>query len=244
MLLHLFNDKMFSIICIYNNREILDNYLLKSLDNQKTNFELILVDNSSDKFESAAEALNYAGQKAKGDYLMFIHQDFEFDSNNWLEEAKKTLSFLDNLGIAGIAGKYDRKLISNIKTGYPPVLAGPIQIEKPEKVQTLDECLIIIPKKLFNKIRFDEIVCDNWHLYATDYCLMVKKAGYDVYVLPLGGYHASPGYSFTPEAYYSTLKKLVKKLRMKNILHSVNLFKKQLKMNLKKQEVSIMMSMQ
>ena len=115
------------------------------------------------------------------------------------------------MGIVGVAGKYDRNLISNITTGIPPILAGPIQIEKPVKVQTLDECLFIVPKKVFEELQFDEEVCDNWHLYAADYCLTAKKAGYDVYVLPLGGYHESPGYSFSGDQYYPTLEKLVEK---------------------------------
>ncbi len=203
---------MFSIICVYNNKDVLDEHLLK-LDTQTTYYDLILIDNTTEKFKSAAEALNFGGKKAKGEYLMFIHQDFDLCSDTWIEDAEKIMDKLENVGVAGVAGKYNRNLISNIKTGYPPVLAGPIQIKGPEKVQTLDECLFIIPKEIFNKIQFDEAVCDNWHLYATDYCLAVKKTGYDVYVLPLGGYHASPGYSFTPEAYYSTLKKLVKKYK-------------------------------
>ena len=176
-------------------------------------YQLILLDNTSDKFNSAANALNYGAKMAKGEYLMFIHQDFDLSFDTWIEDVEEIMDRLKNVGVAGVAGKYDRNLISNIKTGYPPVLAGPIQIKEPEKVQTLDECLFIIPKEIFNKIRFDEVVCDTWHLYAADYCLAVKKAGYDVYVLPLGGYHASPGYSFTSEAYYSTLKKLVKKYK-------------------------------
>jgi len=202
---------MISIISIYNDSYILEKNLNKSLKIQKMDYELVLLDNSSNKFISASQALNYGGSKAKGDYLMFVHQDFKFNSDNWLRDMVELLDNVKNLGIAGVAGKYDRNMISNITTGIPPVLAGPIQIDEPVRVQTLDECLIIIPKKVFDKIQFDEETCDNWHLYATDYCLMVKKAGYDVYVLPLGGYHASPGYSFTPEAYYSTLKKMVKK---------------------------------
>lgn len=201
---------MISIICVFNNNDVLKRNLLKSLELQTTNYDLILMDNTKGKFKSAAEALNYGGKKAKGKYLMFIHQDYELDLNVWLEETEKILDNL-NFGIAGVAGKYDRNCISNIKTGVPPVLAGPIQIKEPKKVQTLDECLIIVPKKIFEKIQFDEGTCENWHLYATDYCLTVKKAGYDAYVLPAGGYHVSPGYSFSEEEYYLTLKKLIKK---------------------------------
>lgn len=206
-----FKELMISIICVYNNKNILIDYLLKSLKNQNKDYELILIDNSKWKFKSAAEALNYGGNKAKGKYLIFIHQDYDLANDNWLDKAGKFLENLDNLGIAGVAGKYDRNMISNIRTGFPPILAGPIQIKEPKKVQTLDECLVIIPKNIFKKINFDEVVCDNWHLYGTDYCLSVKKAGYDVYVIPMAGYHASPGYSFSAEEYYSTLQKLIQK---------------------------------
>jgi hypothetical protein len=202
---------MISIVSVYNDESVLEKYLLNSLEIQNIDFELILLDNSNDKFNSAAEALNYGGNKAKGDYLMFIHQDFDLISASWLEDAERTLDKLENVGIAGVAGRCGRKWISNIKTGIPPIFVGSNQMKEPMKAQTLDECLIIIPKKIFNEIHFDEIVCDNWHLYATDYCLSVQKAGYDVYVIPLGGYHESPGYSFSGDQYYSTLEKLVKK---------------------------------
>jgi hypothetical protein len=200
-----------SIICVYNNRNILEKFLLNSLKDQSFDYELILLDNTSGNFNSAAEALNFGGKNAKGKYLMFIHQDFELSSNTWLEDVENILSNLENLGVAGVAGKNSKKCISNIKEGFPPVLAGPIQITEPEEVLTIDECLIIIPKKLFNIIQFDEVCCDNWHLYASDYCLTVKKTGYKVYVLPMDGYHASSGNSFSGETYYPILKKLVKK---------------------------------
>ena len=67
---------MISVICIYNSRELLEKYLLKSLNIQNMDYEQILVDNSSKKFASAAEALNYGGKKASGQYLICVHQDF------------------------------------------------------------------------------------------------------------------------------------------------------------------------
>jgi GT2 family glycosyltransferase len=202
---------MISVICTFNNKELLEKYLLKSLNAQNQDYELILIDNRTRKFSSAAEALNYGGKKANGKYLMFAHQDFQLDSKRWLEEAVKILNNLDHMGIAGVAGRDGTDFLSNIKTGYPPKFSGTIQIKEPQRVQTLDECFFIIPRTIFNEIHFDEITCDNWHLYATDYCLTVKEAGYDVLMIPMGGYHASPGYSFSPGGYYSTLRKLVKK---------------------------------
>ena len=204
---------MISIICVYNNKDTLEKYLLKSLEDQSIKYELILLDNTTGKYDSAAEALNDGGSKANGQYLMFIHQDFVLSSNNWLEEVENTLNSLEDFGAAGVAGKYDRNCISNIKTGIPPILAGPIQITKPEEVMTVDECVILTPKNVFEEIQFDEVVCDNWHLYSADYCLTSKKAGYKVYVLPMDGYHVSAGDSFSAETYYPTLKKFVKKYK-------------------------------
>lgn len=205
---------MISIVCVYNDKNILENFLLKSLKNQTAKFELILLDNRQEQFKSAAEALNYGGEQAKGKYLMFVHQDVDLYSNTWLEEVKKILDKLPNLGIAGVAGKSKNKegVITNIKHGSPPRFAGKIQFEKLTKVQTVDECLIIIPKSLFTKLQFDENTCNDWHLYAVDYCLNVQKIGFNSYVIPMFIYHKSPGYSMS-EQYHKTLKKILKKYR-------------------------------
>jgi GT2 family glycosyltransferase len=203
---------MISIVCVYNNKEILEDYLLKSLKNQTVKFEFIGADNTNGQFKSAAEALNQGGKKANGKYIMFVHQDVDLCSNTWLEEVEKILEKLSNLGIAGVAGKSENKtgVITNIKHDNPPRFAGKIQIKKPSKVQTVDECLTIIPKSVFNKLRFDEKVCNDWHLYAVDYCLSIKRLGFDSYVIPVFVYHKSSGYSMS-EKYFITLKKVLKK---------------------------------
>lgn len=203
---------MISIVCIYNNRQILSDYLLKSLKNQTVKFEFIKLNNTKGQFKSAAEALNYGGKKAKGKYLMFVHQDVDLYSNTWLEEVEKILDKLSKLGIAGVAGrsKDEDSVITQIKHGNPPRFVGKMQIKKPYEVQTLDECLVIIPKTIFSTLQFDENVCDNWHLYAVDYCLSVKRLGFDSYVLPIFIYHKSPGYSISGK-YFASLKKVLKK---------------------------------
>ena len=196
---------------MYNNEEILNNYLLKSLNSQTTNYELILIDNTQKKFKSAAEAFNQEGKKAKGEYIIFTHQDVDLSSNMFLNDLKIILDSLPNLGIAGAAGKSEEKVIvSNIKEGIPPKLSGKIQINKPIKVQTLDECLFIIPKSIFDVVQFDEKVCSGWHLYAVDYSLSAAEMGLDVYVIPASIYHKSAGESFSKE-YYDILKKLLDK---------------------------------
>ncbi len=201
---------MLSIICVYNDSKTLDDYLLKSINEQDINCELILIDNTKNSYSSAAAALNAGGKKANGDYLVFVHQDIKLDSQHWLRNTEDTISSLPNMGIAGVAGKRDRGgVITNVKHGSPPRFAGKIQLKEPTEVQTLDECLVIIPKEIYRKSMFDEETCDDWHLYAVDYCLSLQETGYRTFVLPFPCYHRSSG--SLSEGYFSTLEKLQRK---------------------------------
>lgn len=203
---------MISIICVFNHKQTLDNYLLKSLKAQEKEYQLILVENTQNRFSSAAQALNHGASKATGDYFLFAHQDMEFTYPQWLGEVEYTLRSLNNLGAAGVAGKIHRQQVSNMFHDEPPVLSGNYTINEPQTVQTLDECLFIIPKLVFQKYQFDEVTCDNWHLYAVDYCLTLLTANLEVYVIPESCYHRSTGYALV-DGYYSTLKKIIKKHR-------------------------------
>jgi len=89
----------------------------------------------------------------------------------------------------------------------------------------MNECLIIIPKAIFDLLQFDETVCDHWHLYAVDYCLSLQESniGAYVYVLPVAIYHMSTrkviknyfriifSLGSLPSGYYRTLPRLLKK---------------------------------
>jgi hypothetical protein len=138
---------------------------------------------------------------------------------DFLKDAEKILNSLKNLGIAGVAGRSKNKpwTITNIKDGITPTNISPETINESLKVQTLDECLVIIPNTMFKELEFDEKVCDNWHLYAVDYSLSVKEIGLNAYVIPLYAYHRSKAYSLSEE-YYTTLKKVLKKHRRYKII--------------------------
>jgi GT2 family glycosyltransferase len=214
---------MISAICVYNNRSLLERYLIRSLNNQTVNYEAIFIDNTSGRFKSAAEALNYGGEKAGGDYLMFIHQDVFLCSHSWLRNAEALLESLRNLGAAGVSGKEEGGMwtLTSVVHGKPLTLSGEIYAEKPVEVQVLDECLMIVPRSVFNTLKFDEKTCVGWHLYGVDYCLTARKLGLDIYVLPLPTYHRSTGMrkpmeiilslEAHPKEYYQTLEKLLSK---------------------------------
>jgi hypothetical protein len=93
-------------------------------------------------------------------------------------------------------------------------------------VQTVDECLVIIPRPVFDMLQFDEKVCDDWHLaYAIDYSLSVARLGLGAHVIPASIYHSSTGIpirniwqtilsiGILPAGYYQTMRKLLKKHR-------------------------------
>jgi glycosyltransferase involved in cell wall biosynthesis len=224
---------MISVVCVYNDEITLKDALLKSLENQTLKHELILVDNTQGKFKSAAEAFNWGGAKAKGEYIMFVHQDVDLCSNSWLENAEKLVNSIPNLGIAGVGGARSSEgptigeCVTNIKHGIPPkTVLGAVPVQKPEKVQTVDECLVIIPRPVFDMLQFDEEVCDDWHLlYTVDYSLSVARLGLDAYVIPSFIYHRSKGIpnrnilqiiwsiGILPTEFYQTLEKLLKKHR-------------------------------
>ena len=173
---------------------------------------MILVDNTQNKFKSASEALNYGGEQATGEYIIFSHQDIDLLSKKFLEDLELILDKITNLGIAGVAGKSEltRFILSNLKQGRAPKYAGKIQIKESTEVQTIDECFFVIPKTVFEIVKFDEKVCDGWHLYAVDYCLIVKEMKFLVCVVPISLYHRSVAGSFSKD-YYSTVKKIIKK---------------------------------
>lgn len=163
---------------------------------------------------------------------MFVHQDVDLSFNSWLEDAEQILESIPDLGIAGVAGPSEGKppdkvrALNRIKHGIPPLWVGGIPLQRPERAQTLDECLIIIPKAVFERLQFDERTCDHWHLYAVDYCLSVRKMGFGVYVIPISIYHKSAGAGYwtkpleavlslgpRPLEYYRALERILRKHR-------------------------------
>lgn len=215
--------EMISVVVVYNREEILKEYLLNSLKKQTVKFEFVGLDNTRGKYKSAAQALNEGAERTYGKYILFVHQDVRLESPSWLEEAEKMLDSLSDVGAAGVSGSMEQgKTVTSVMHGKPPRLAGEIYPEKPVRVQTLDECLLIVPRTVFDKLKFDEVVCDGWHLYAVDYSLSVTRQGLDNYVIPLRSYHASRGISKSPaqvllsleiypKEYYLTLSKVLKK---------------------------------
>jgi hypothetical protein len=236
---------MISVISIINNDAIAKQFLLQGLSWQNTRYDLILINNRNSLYKSAAQAYNEGSAKAKGDYLMFIHQDVLLPSRNWLKKAEESLSALPNLGIAGVAGMLQPTFINDFdlwaryytleklnlsKIWYYRYARGNVFHGREKEfwlgkftskvllAKTLDELLLIIPARFFENLRFDETTCDNWHLYGVDYSLTASQKCCDVFVLPQSVVHFSTGK--VNKAYFKTLAKLIEKHRSEKIINT------------------------
>jgi len=136
----------------------------------------------------------------------------DLSSADFFEKCLEYLENMDNVGIAGVAGRIrgSSGLDTNIMHGIPPRVVPGERLDMPKPVHTLDECLLIIPKLRFKETQFDPVTCDNWHLYGVDYCLTMQNKGFDVVVLPLFAIHLSEGASMNT-AYFDSLGKVIKK---------------------------------
>lgn len=205
---------MITLICCYNDRKCLEKMLIPSIETQKIQPQLILIDNNKKRYKSAAQAYNKEFKEAKGDILVFCHQDIAFDDSGFLQNVEKAFNKNPDsiLGLAGI--KKDGKMYSNLKYfGNKEYITQKRVIGDAEKVESLDECFVAIPKKHFMKLLFNEEVCDYWHLYVVELCYRAKKdLSINSNVIPLEAYHKiQEGNGLEVDSYYlSTINKICK----------------------------------
>jgi len=120
---------------------------------------------------------------------MFVHQDIVLADSSWLKRAEYTLDEISNLGIAGSIGVDEEGEVRGFIKDQNWLFGSPLSA--PAKVQTLDDCLVIIPKRIFQRHPFDENN-KSFHVFGVDYCLTIKKLGYEAYCLPYFVLHNSP----------------------------------------------------
>lgn len=211
----------FSIICVYNDREILEKWLLSSLETEDEKlYEKVLVDNRENKFSSAAEALNHGADRAEGDYYVFVHQDVRLEGEKWLNQLSDEIESAEpEMGLIGISGmissggsNYERMLNTMYHGEDKEVTEWSSEINGPRRVQTVDELLFVIPSQIFDELDgFYEDVCFHWHMYAVEFCLRLFKRTQKVpYVASIPVWHRSKGMS-QGSGYYRTLVRIADK---------------------------------
>lgn len=209
---------MISIIVACNHFEILEKYLAASLKTQSfKDYELIVVDTKRQMFFSAAKALNYGASLAKGNLLVFAHQDICLLERDALQELWDC-AWNNDFGLAGVAGAIGKnkfEVASSVIMGDKRIQAG-IPNKSICRCYALDECLMITKKESFKG--FDDLG-ETWHFYGVEYsyrCLLKQEK---VLLFPIDVYHASAAKSLDKN-YFDTLKLFAKKYPKEKLIRT------------------------
>ena len=215
--------KLVSIIIPTKNRGKILHQCLQSIFEKSTypNYEVIIIDNGTEE-ENTLEILrkwqenepnrcfchrldipfnysklnNFGVSKAKGDYLLFLNNDTEVITEDWIEgmveQAQRNsigavgamLIYLDNkiqhggviLGIRGVAS-HSHKNYSYGDTGYAN------QLISTNNYSAVTAACLMCRREVFKKVNgFDEILQVAFN--DVDFCLKIKNQGYNNVWLP------------------------------------------------------------
>uniref|UniRef100_UPI004057C7AC glycosyltransferase n=1 Tax=Agathobacter sp. TaxID=2021311 RepID=UPI004057C7AC len=183
-----------TIVCCYNDM-LQFNELKRTLAKQDVPYELIGINNCKNKFSSCSCALNSVLKNIASKFVIFSHQDIRFQNEKQLGEFVNYLEKLEYGDILGVAGRKKgvNGTITNIMHGSPLRKAGKIRLSKMLEGDTIDECFFGGHTAWFKENFFNEILCNNWHLYAVERCLYTRTMKKKVYICDVELIHLSGG---------------------------------------------------
>ncbi len=186
-----------SVISAVNNEAVVEQCLLSSRDISSAR-EVIL----QRGYASAAAAYNAAIEKAKGEILVFVHQDV-YLPEGWataLENAVRSVSEADpNWGVLGVwgvtlAGGHVGFVYDG---GWRRILGHPF--DGGVEVETLDEVLLVVRKS--SGLRFDQEL-GGFHMYGSDICLEARRRGRKCYAIGAFCVHNTNQYGMLPVGFW------------------------------------------
>ncbi len=154
-------------------------------------------------FKSAALAYNDAMNRATEDVIVFCHQDMYFPES-WLDDLERSIRLLDqsdpNWAVLGIWGVTEEgQGLGYVHSNGHGNLGQPF--DKPVRVNTLDECVLILRKS--SRLQFDPDLPD-FHFYGTDICLSARKAGMSCYAISAFCVHNTRTLRIVPAEYFDS----------------------------------------
>jgi hypothetical protein len=166
-----------SIICVFSNPEVRRQCLDRSIEahRDEATVEYLPIDNVNGAFATAGAALNHGASLATYDHLAFVHQDVYLHSLRALAGAAGVLADDDGIGLLGAIGVGSAgELVGRVRDRV--VLAGK-PAKRPRDVDSLDELLFMIPRRLVERERLSEAPELAWHAYAVEYGLRARSLG-------------------------------------------------------------------
>ena len=183
-----------TIICVCYGFDDYEQYLKPSLEAQdQQDYQLLLVDNSQNRFPNMAEAVASVAPQVTGDYVMLVHPDIVLLERDYIrravEECRRCFPEYALLGAAGARedGVYARLFQGG---GYDDWIQNNVMETTP--VQTLDECLLLMPREVFKSYPLADLG-KTWHFYSVELCCRLGAAGKKIAVAPVPVMHISQG---------------------------------------------------
>lgn len=213
---------MFSIICCSIDKEAANRLKENIADTISAPFEFVAFDNREHGW-GLCKVYNYCAERAKYDFLCFVHEDVLFLTHNWGEIIAAQLSKPD-CGVIGFAGSILKlRQLSGWLNGGGDLRANYVQymrngdhltIANPNKqlfspVVSLDGMTLFVNRKVWKENRFDEQLLTGFHGYDLDFSLSVAQHYKNWVCNTVLIEHFSTG-SFSEE-WISTIKLLHKK---------------------------------
>ena len=166
-------------------------------------YELIIFDNRIKRY-GLCRVYNECAEKAKYDFLLFVHEDMYFFTKGWGKILVDFYQSQSNCGVIGLAGsKYvDEYFVEwriDRHVSYSHIFVSSkkeLPIERInlrsyhngknsfEQVIVIDGMFMFTSKEVFMSFRFDENNYDDFHIYDTDFSFSVSTK-YDNYVCTL-----------------------------------------------------------
>ncbi len=165
-----------SIVCVFNDAEVRRACLDRSIDEHRdeAQVEYVAVDNVAGSFSSAGAALNHGASLASNDYIAFVHQDVYLHSLGALRRAARMLADDGRIGLLGATGIADGDIVGPVRDRV--LLLGE-PAKEPTDVESVDEVLFMIPRRLLRQEPLSEAPELAWHAYAVEYGLRVRSRG-------------------------------------------------------------------
>jgi GT2 family glycosyltransferase len=144
-----------------------------------------------------SKAWNQGIALCNGDYVVFLNPDIKLTSN-WLEKMVACAKRHPKAAVVGAKILNYDGTIRHAQGNYRNEKDGPGKFSKEAKVQVVQGSCFLVKRSIFQIIgTFDE----RFFVYAEegDFCLRVRRAGYDVMYAPVPIYHFREGSSL-PQA--------------------------------------------
>ena len=152
--------------------------------------EYLYINNTNGNRHDAFSGFNALLSAAKGQYILFCHQDilFKYDGLRELESIIEKLNHTDPswgaLGNAGMSAEGD--LLIHISHPNQVLRRGKL----PARCESLDENFLVV--KAATGLRMSNDL-KSFHFYGTDICQSLKRMGYTSWVVDFHLFHKSSG---------------------------------------------------